>query len=101
MQSRDEVGEVVVGVLQQTVDGWGLGVEKVTEATRLNHDLSLTSTDMLEVMATLNVKLGRRLDYKELVIQDGRFRTELRASELADFVHGELNRSPVAAEVKA
>jgi acyl carrier protein len=101
MRSRDEVSQIVIGVLQATVDGWGLGVEKVTEATWLNQDLSLTSVDMLEVMAALDVKLGRRFKYERLVMRDGRIRTELQASELTDFVFGELSGPSLAAEAIA
>jgi acyl carrier protein len=97
MQSKEEVSRTIIGVLGELLDSWGLSGEVITEETRLNADLCLSSVDMLEVMALIDVKFSRRFKYEELVVQDGHYRNELRVGEVADFVLARLDTMPVVA----
>lgn len=96
-KTRDEINELVLEVIGEMTADWDLGGTEIDAETGLGMELGLSSVDMLTLMSRIDFRLGSRIDYERLVVQDdGRFVDEVTVAELVDFVTE--NQDAAAAE---
>lgn len=82
-----QIESVIVSLLEDLVEDWDLGLDQpIGPQTRLGEDLGLTSVDILNLFASVDLHFSRRLPYEHLVRRREDYRSELRVSELVDFV---------------
>jgi acyl carrier protein len=88
MQPESDVSlALVLEVVGETVADWDLDLgEVLAPESRLSADLCFSSIEVMHLFATIDVRLGRKLPYDQLIRQDGVFRSELTIGELARFV---------------
>jgi acyl carrier protein len=89
-ETVETVTQTLITVLKEFTQDWDLDLGEILPETRLSADLCFTSIDMINLMATVDVRFDKRLPYDRLIMQDGRYRSELTISEFADFVHANL-----------
>jgi acyl carrier protein len=92
--SLDEIRTSIVDILREMLAEWGVGEEPVHGATLLADDLGLSSVDALQLMATLDMRLGKKLPYERLIIQDGEYRKDLTVDQFAEFAHRYYDEPP-------
>lgn len=96
---QQQVQTSILEILTEMTGDWDLE-EALTPASKLSADLGFSSVDLLELLAALDMRLGRKLRYELLLVQDGQFRTDLCVADLARFVveHYDdvMSGSPVA-----
>src|SRR5262249_37879454 len=84
--TREEISERTCRIVQQIVDDWGLEASPVND-TRLIADLGFTSMDIIDLLASIETQLGRKLPYERLiVIEGGGYRQELTVADLVAFI---------------
>lgn len=90
-ETVETVTQTLISVLQDFTKDWDLDLGELSPDTRLSADLCFTSVDMINLMATVDVRFDKRLPYERLIMRDGRYRSDLTISEVADFVHANLS----------
>jgi len=90
--SRDTVIKQVVSVLEDMTSDWDIDFSgDIGESTRLVGDLAFESIDVVHLIVTLGeIYQEKDLGFEELLIEDGRYITDLRVEQLADFLHRKL-----------
>ena len=74
-------------IVQATIEDWNLALERPLGAqTRLSEDLCFSSVEVLHLLASIDMKIGRKLPFERLIMIDGAYRSELTLGELAAFV---------------
>lgn len=96
---KDQLQRSILDILTEMTGDWELE-EPLTPASTLSADLGFSSVDLLELLAALDMKLGRKLRYELLLVKEGQFRKDLSVADLAGFVdsHYEdvVSANPVA-----
>lgn len=89
--TEQESLDIVRGLVEQTIAEWNM--EATVEAsTGLIGDLGFTSIDVIDVMASMELKLGRKLPYDQLIAAPGGgYREELTVGDVAEFVFAHQN----------
>lgn len=90
-ETVETVTQTLIIVLKEFTQDWDLDLGELSPETRLSADLCFTSVDMINLMATVDVRFDKRLPYERLIMRDGRYRSDLTISEFADFVHANLS----------
>lgn len=85
---RNEIHGMVMAVLEELTEDWDLEPGELGPDTRLGADLALSSVDVLNFLASLDVRFSRRLDYEKLILRGDSFVDDLAVRELVDFVDG-------------
>ncbi len=65
-------------------------------ASLLGADLNLTSIDILHVLASIDMRLRRKLPFQELVITPHGYVQDLSVAQIAEFVHSTYDRALVS-----
>lgn len=96
---QTQIQKSILEILTEMTSDWDLE-EALTPASTLSADLGFSSVDLLELLAALDMRLGRKLRYELLLVHEGQFRSDLCVADLARFVneHYEdvISPSPVA-----
>ena len=97
--SKETIQTAILELLADMTSDWDLEEEELGGQTRLSADLGFSSVDMLELLASIDMKYKRKLRYDRLILQEGRYINELTVDHLAAFVHesfDEHEAGPVA-----
>ena len=84
--SQEAILDTVLGAVTDMTKDWGVNADPVA-ATRLNADLGFSSIDMIDLLATLEVKFQHKLPYESFLMVDGGYRSDIVISELAAFIY--------------
>jgi len=90
-KNREYILNIIVEIINQMLTDWGVPSDQVGENTYLSADLGLSSMDALNLMATLDAKLGVKLPYERLVMPDTEYVTDLKLGQLAEFAAATLD----------
>jgi acyl carrier protein len=81
-QMEDLVGECV----KQIIAEWDMEA-RVEHTTGLIGELGFTSMDFIDLISSIERRLGQKLPYDKLISSDGRtYRQELTVADIAQFV---------------
>jgi acyl carrier protein len=84
--SKDDITAMVIGIVKQIVEDWGMEAA-VENNSKLVGDLGFTSMDVIDLLASLETQMGRKLAYEKLVVlENGGYRQELVVEDLVAFV---------------
>jgi len=89
---RDVVLKRVLDVIEDMTSDWDIEFSaKIGKNTLLVGDLAFESIDVVHLIVTLGeVYQEQDLGFERILIEDGRYVTDLRVSQLADFLHRTL-----------
>ncbi len=87
MQSPDpaSIESMVISYLGEVVEDMGL-VATVSLDTHLGGELGLSSVDTMNLLAAIDVHLGRRIRYEGLLMPEGEYVQELTPREITAYV---------------
>lgn len=85
--TKDEIGAGVIEILKKMTKRRSPGTDEIGPETRLAEDLDFSSIDIIHLMASIDMKLDRKLHYDDLVVRDGRYVDDLSVHELVEFVY--------------
>ena len=90
--SRETVLKQVVNVLEDMTSDWDIDFSgDIGESTLLVSDLAFESIDVVHLIVTLGEAYQEKdLGFEDLLIEDGRYVTDLRVAQLTDFLHRKL-----------
>ena len=86
--------QIVSGILQlvrEMTSDWDLDLEDLGPDSKLVADFCFSSVDFVHLVASVEMRFGRKLRFEKLLIRDGAYRTELTVGELARFVDDEYD----------
>ena len=90
---RNDLHEIAT----EMVSDWGLDLPKLGGGTRLSEDLCFSSIDLLNFLASIDVRYQRKLPYESLIMDGLAYRSDLTLDELANFVYQEFeNGTPMS-----
>lgn len=96
--SAQEIESSIMEILKEMTEDWDLEMDELEPDAGLVEELCFSSVDFLHLMAAVEMKVGRKLNYEELLVEDGSYRTELTVRELAKFVDEKYDQAePVGA----
>ncbi|MCA9778468.1 MAG: acyl carrier protein [Candidatus Eremiobacteraeota bacterium] len=96
--SAQEIENSIMEILKEMTEDWDLEMDELEPDAGLVEELCFSSVDFLHLMAAVEMKIGRKLNYEELLVEDGSYRTELTVRELAKFVDEKYDQAePVGA----
>lgn len=79
----DQIAEILYGML----DDWDPEMDgPINGQSKLSQDLCLTSIDVMHLLASIDMRYQKKLPYERLILEDGKYRTELSVEDLANFV---------------
>ena len=89
---RDVVLKQVIDALRDMTSDWDIEFAgEIDENTLLVGDLAFESIDVVHLIVTLGeVYQEQDLGFEQILIEEGRYVTDLRVSQLADFLHRTL-----------
>ncbi len=90
--SRETVIKQVINVLEDMTSDWDIDFSgDIGESTQLVSDLAFESIDVVHLIVTLGeIYQEKDLGFEELLIEDGRYVTDLSIAQLADFLNRKL-----------
>ncbi|MDP3938188.1 MAG: acyl carrier protein [Deltaproteobacteria bacterium] len=90
--SRDTVLKQVISVLEDMTSDWDIDFSgDIGDGTHLVGDLAFESIDVVHLIVTLGeIYQEKDLGFEELLIEDGRYISDLQIAQLADFLHRKL-----------
>ena len=86
--SRDVVLKQLVEVLEDMTSDWDIEFSgKIAEDTCLVRDLAFESIDVVHLIVTLGQLYDEKdLGFERILIQDGRYVSDLSVTQIADFL---------------
>ncbi|NIR27879.1 MAG: acyl carrier protein [Gammaproteobacteria bacterium] len=81
----------LVELLREMTAEWDLDLDEIGPHTLLSKDLCFTSIDALNLMASIDMKYSRRLNYESLILADGKYVEDLSVTDIARFVHNHFD----------
>lgn len=91
--SNNNVEATVIGLVEELIQDWGLELEgPVVRETRLAKELDFVSVDFIQLLVAIEQHYGRKLGFQDLVMEDGRYVSDLKISQIVDFVGNALKR---------
>jgi len=86
--TRAEIERDLVGILTDMTTDWDLDFEGgITGETRLMADLDFESIDVVQLIVAIEAHFQRRgLHFEHLLMNDGRYVTELQVKQMVDFL---------------
>jgi len=87
--SRTEIETGLIEVLTDMTRDWDFDAgDEIGPATRLIDDLGFESIDLVQLVVAIEEKFGvRGLSYEDVLMEEGGYVTELRVSQLVDFLN--------------
>ena len=76
---------MIISYLEEVVEDMGL-VSAVSPHTHLGGELGLSSVDTMNLLAAIDVHLGRRIRYEGLLMPKGEYVQELTPREITAYV---------------
>lgn len=93
---KAELTNMINGIVNQIVADWGMEAT-VHNDVRLIGDLGFTSMDVIDLLASIETQLRRKLPYERLVVlTGGGYRQELTVEEIVAFVQANYEASRAA-----
>ena len=91
--SREKIVEDLVLMITDITRDWDTELGGgITERTGLVADLGFQSIDVVMLVGEIHKHYHRRnLPFERVLLSGGRYAEEIRISDLADFLHAELN----------
>jgi acyl carrier protein len=97
--TTQEIEASVMEIVKEMTEDWDLEMDDLEPEAGLVEELCFSSVDFLHLLAAVEMKIGRKLSYEELLVRDGSYRTELTVRELAKFVDENYEQAePVSAQ---
>lgn len=84
--SSQDIQKDIIGIVTTMIEDWDLDVDDLGLETKFNEDLCVSSVDMLNLMASIDMKYKKKLPYESLIVKDGQYVKELSVGDLATFV---------------
>ncbi|MCE3232901.1 MAG: acyl carrier protein [Rickettsiaceae bacterium] len=84
--SANTVEQVVIGLVEDFTDDWGIDLE-VTTQTMLKGDIGFNSSDTMQLFAAIQ-EYYNSVDFKfqDLVMEDGKYKDDLKLGQVIVFV---------------
>lgn len=98
--TAQELEHSIMEIVKEMTQDWDLEIDELEPDAGLVEELCFSSVDFLHLMAAVEMKVGKKLSYEALLVQNGSYRTELTVSELAKFVETNYDQAepgPVSA----
>ncbi|HXI03210.1 MAG TPA: acyl carrier protein [Candidatus Saccharimonadales bacterium] len=91
--TREAIVADLVALISDMTQDWDLGFSGgIHEETGLVSDLGFQSIDVVMLVGEIHKHYGQRnLPFEKVLLVDGRYAEEIRVSDLADFLHVQLN----------
>lgn len=85
-----DVEDQIIRILEDMIQDWGLE-EAVSGKSWLVADLEFESIDVIQMVVSIEQHFGNRnLRFDELLMQDGRYVSDLSVQDIAEFVSDKL-----------
>lgn len=84
--SPQDIQKDIISIVTEMVEDWDLDLDDLGVDTRFNEDLCVTSVDMLNLMASIDMKYDKKFEFESLVVKDGQYIKDLSIGELTAFV---------------
>ena len=86
------VEQVVIGLVEEFVDDWGLDDVEVSKNTKIKEDIGFDSSDTMQLFAAIAEHYNPvEFKFQELVVQDDKFVDDLSLGQIIVFVLKTLN----------
>src|SRR4051812_20361119 len=95
--TQAEIETCLIEVLNSEESGLNPEQVAISPSSLLGADLNLTSIDVLHVLASVDMRLRRKLPFQELVITPEGYVNDLSVAEIAAFIHRNYDRAIVSA----
>lgn len=91
---KDEILADLLKMIEERSSGWEICFEgSIGPDTLLGADLAYKSMDLIQLFVAIQKHYGKNdFPFQDLAMSDHREVTDLKISELADFLHEHLNR---------
>jgi acyl carrier protein len=91
-RSRDEILKELLDLVRDMTRDFEIEFEsELGPSSRFSADLEFESTDIVELIGTVESHFKRRnIPFDKLILKDGRY-TDFSIRDLADFLHNELS----------
>ncbi|WP_016950034.1 sulfotransferase [Anabaena sp. PCC 7108] len=91
-----QVQHVVVDIIETTVQSWdGELDEPISPDTLLIQDLNFASIDFIQLIVTIEEKIGKKLGFHDLLMPNDKYIDELSVAQLTTFIESRLNSDQV------
>jgi acyl carrier protein len=97
MTTRDIWDHITAAVTELLADR-GEEPGTLTETTKLNADLGISSVEAIHLMIMVEERLGVPLNFQELAVRNGEYVDDLQLGELSGFVGRTLGASDAATQ---
>lgn len=88
------VESVVMNILREFVEDWGLDEFELSRETALKADIGFDSSDTMQLFAAIQEHYaGFTITFQDLVVQDDHFVEDLKVGEVIAFVGQSLQAS--------
>lgn len=89
-----EVWTDITAVVTDMLSERGEVAGPMSNATKINADLGISSVEAIHLMILLEDKVGVPLSFQDLAVRDGEYATDLTLGEMHVFVCGVLGVAP-------
>ena len=85
--TKEHIQSEVLEILTSEDESWDVDASLVTPETRLGADLGFSSIDVLHLIASIDMRLKRKLPFQQLLVNGKEYVTDVRIDELVNFVY--------------
>ncbi|MDC3957713.1 hypothetical protein [Polyangium jinanense] len=94
--SEADILKIVQTVVGEIIEDWHLDVE-ITPETQLVADIGFTSMDFIDLFASIDTQLRRKIAYEPLLqTPGGNYRADITSGEIASFIWKNYDVEPAA-----
>jgi acyl carrier protein len=93
-----EIWDHITAAVTELLADRGEEPGSLTETTKLNADLGISSVEAIHLMIMVEERLGVPLNFQELAVRDGEYVDDLQLGELSRFVGRTLGASGAATQ---
>lgn len=92
VMTQNTIEDGIVELLNDMVLDWDLELEApISRESRLIEDLGFESIDLVQLVVAIESKFAARgIPYEELIMDDGRYVTEVTVGQLTNFLHSKI-----------
>lgn len=88
----DRIQADLVALLREQVREFDLEPGDIGPQTLLVQELGFNSIDIMHLLASVDMHYERHLPYDELILAEGRYVSDIRVSDLVDFIRRNYDR---------
>jgi len=89
--TEDEVKNILVEIIEDLIQDWELDLEEqISGSTLLVADLEFASVDIIQLCVAIEQHYNRKIGFQELLMQGGKYISDLSIDELATFLRNRL-----------